>query len=298
LFAAAFVWGAASDAFVSGCEVTLVQLARGELATALGRVNAFGAVGDLLGPLTLAAAGALSVNWRAVFAFGGALMLLYAIWIYAQKFPPPRRQPDAKAPLAAVVALARDRRIILLALVEGLFGVLDEPFLGFTIAYLERVRHLSASLATAIVGVSLLAGLVGYLVAPRFVSDFSARRLLLVGAAVLGVAVGLIVVAPVALLVLAAATIFGLAGATFYTVVQATYLGLHPDQAGTTDAVVSTISLFGIGFPTLVGTISDGFGLAAGLGAYAAVPAVMLALIAALPATGLETAPPDPADSG
>jgi fucose permease len=283
LIAAAFVWGAASDAFISGCEVTLVQLARGELATALGRVNAFGAIGDLLGPLTLAAAGALSVDWRAVFAFGGALMLLYAIWIYVQTFPPPRRQPDAKAPLAAIVALARDRRIILLAIVEGLFGVLDEPFLGFTIAYLERVRHLSASLATTIVGLSLVCGLVGFLVAPRFVGDYPARTLLLVGAAVLGVAVALIVVAPITLLVLAAAMIFGFFGAAFYTVVQATYYGLHPDQAGTTDAVVSTISLFGIGFPTLVGTISDGFGLTAGLGAYAAVPVVMLALIVGLP---------------
>jgi predicted MFS family arabinose efflux permease len=288
LIAAGFIWGAASDAFISGCEVTLIQIARGELVTALGRANAYGAIGDLLGPLTLAAAGALGVDWRTVFAFGGALMLGYAAWIFRQKFPPNERQPEAKAPLAAVVTIAKDRRIILLAVIEGLFGVLDEPFLGFTVAYLERVREIPASLATLIVGASLAAGLLGYLVAPRIADTYPARMLLLGSGAVLGLAVTLIVVAPAVAVIVLAAVILGLAGATFYTVVQATYFALHPGQAGTTDAVISTISLAGVGFPTLVGAISDGFGLTVGLGTYAAVPLIMLVLVAALPSAAFQ----------
>jgi hypothetical protein len=88
------------------------------------------------------------------------------------------------------------------------------------------------------------------------------------------------VIAPVAPLQVVAACTFGFAGAVFYAVLQATYLGLRPGQAGTSQAVVSTIGLFGIGFPALVGAVSDAFGLAAGLGLYVAVPLAILLLLA------------------
>ena len=279
LLVASFVWGAASDAFIHGCEVALVDLYRDELAAALGRVNAYGAVGDLLGPLTLAAATAVGVSWRVVFAGGGLLMLLYAIWIAWQAFPRPMSPVKETSPFAAVLAVARDRRIILLGVVDGLFGLLDEPFLGFTIAYLEQVRGVSPTLSTAIIAVAVAAGFIGFLAVQLFTARFAPRTLLLAFGTILAVAVTALVVAPVVLLQVVAAFAFGFAGATFYSVLQAAYLGLRPGQAGTTEAVVATIGLFGIGFPALVGAVSDVAGLAAGLGLYAAIPLVVLLLL-------------------
>jgi hypothetical protein len=92
--------------------------------------------------------------------------------------------------------------------------------------------------------------------------------------ALLGLAVALIVLAPAVPILVVAAAAFGFVGATFYTVVQATCFALHPEQAGMIDAVVSTISLAGLGFPTLVRAISDSFGLTVGLGTYATISAV------------------------
>ncbi len=310
LLVASFVWGAASDAFIHGSEVALVDLHtraprgthRDDLGTILGRVNALGAVGDLLGPLTFVAASAAGLGWRVVYAGSGVLMLVYAAWLGGQRFPGPRPPDHSRTPLRAVLAVARDRRVLLLGLVDGLFGLLDEPFLGFIIAALERVRDLPATLATAVAGLAIVGGLAGYLAVPLFTRRFAARSLLLTGGGLLVLGVGALVSlasgsldhpgpeGSSVLLVAVAALSFGLVGAVFYATLQATYLGLRPGEAGTTQAVVSTIGLLGIAFPAAVGVVSDALGLAAGLGLYAAVP--VLLVIALLVEAGAASAPP------
>ena len=54
----------------------------------------------------------------------------------------------------------------------------------------------------------------------------------------------------------------------------------YSGKAGTSQAVVSTFGLLGVGFPALVGAVSDAFGLTAGLGLYAAVPLAILLVLA------------------
>jgi predicted MFS family arabinose efflux permease len=234
----------------------------------------------LLGPLTLAAMAALSVSWRGAFFLGAALMLLYAAWIAAQSFPGPQRVPEAETPMAGVLGVVRDRRILLLALADGLFGLLDEPFLGFTIAFLQRERGLPPAAATMIAAVAVAAGILGFLTVPVFTRRLAPGRLLVVFATLIALAVPALVVAPVVPLQVVAAFAFGFGGATFYAVLQATYLGLRPGQAGTSQAVVSTFGLLGIGFPALAGVVSDTFGLTAGLGLYAAIPLGILLVLA------------------
>lgn len=206
-------------------------------------------------------------------------MLLYAGWTAFQHFPRPRPSAGGKTPIASILAVARDRRILLLGLVGGLFGLLDEPFLGFTIAYLEHVRNLPSTLATAIITVAVVAGIVGFLAVSVFTARFTPRTLLIAFATLLAVAVALLVAAPSVLVQILAALGFGFSGAVFWSVLQATYLSLRPGEAGTSQAVVSTIGLLGIGFPALVGAVSDTFGLTAGLGLYGAVPLVILLLL-------------------
>lgn len=284
LTAASFFWGAATDAFVHGCEVALVDLYRDELAPALAHVNAFGAVGDLLGPLTLAAVFALGVGWRAVFLGGAALMLLYALWLLTLHFPPPSPpEEEGHTPLRGILLTLRDSRIVVLGLVHGLFSVLDEPFWGFTVAYLERVRGLSGSLATLIVGVGVGGGLAGFLAVGHVTRRLAVRPALLCFGVLVGLSVVGVIAAPVTLLRAAAAFSFGFAGAVFYSVLQATYLSLRQGQAGTTGAVISTIGLLGLGYPPLVGRVSDLYGLTAGLSLYAAAPVAMLLLLILFP---------------
>jgi predicted MFS family arabinose efflux permease len=280
LLVAAFAWGAASDAFVHGLEVALVDLCRGDVAPALARVNAYAAVGDLLGPLTLAAAAELGLGWRGAFGVGGALMLGYAAWIAGQRFPPPSRSSGTTVG-EAVLAAVRDRRLLLLAVVDGLYGLLDEPFLGFAAAFLRRERGEDEAVATLAVGAAVVAGIVGYAVVPVVARRTAGRRVLAPLALILVLSIASLLVAPDVTAQALALGVFGLAGAVFYSLEQATYLSLRPGFAGTSQAVVATIGHFAIAFPALVGAVADAHGLAAGLAVYATVPVLILVLLVA-----------------
>jgi fucose permease len=186
-----------------------------------------------------------------------------------------------------VLTILKDRRVLVLAVVLGLYGLLDEPLDAFMIAYLERVRGLNAALAAAPVVAVLVGGMAGYLGFERLVGARPLRAASLAGAAMV-CALPAALFLPVLALQIAAAAVFGAAGAVFYTTLQAMALALRPGQAGATSAVVSTIGMVGIGFPALVGLVADAHGLSAAVGLYAAIPVMVLVLTAA----GL--APPSP----
>jgi len=280
LLIAGFVWGAASDAFVHGCEVALVDLAGDDLPKTLARMHGWAAVGDLLGPLTLAAGAVLGFGWRGAFLALGAAMLGYALWIASQKLPPPHPSEHRPSALASVLAIARDRRVLFLAVVLGLFSLLDEPLLGFLVAYLERVRHLSAALAAAPILGILVGGMAGYGAYERLTGGRGRRRVIVLSALVMAVTLAITVFAPWLALQTLAGAGFGASAAIFYTTYDAMVLALRPGQAGATSAVVSTVGMVGIGFPPLVGLVADHAGLGAGIALYAVIPVLVLALVA------------------
>lgn len=284
LLAAAFAWGAASDAFVHGAEVALVDLADEALAKTLARMNAWASVGDLLGPATLAAAAWLGLGWRGAFLAGGVGMLGYAAWLGVHRFPPPRPPNTLVNPFAGVVRdiwrIARDPEVLLLAVVLGLWGLLDEPLDGFMIAYFERARGLTPALATAPVVALLVGGMAGFAGFERIAGQRQPRAIILASAAATLGALPVAIFLPWLPLQLIAAFAFGLGGAALYTSLQSAVLALRPGQAGTTSAVVSTVGMVGMAFPALVGALADAHGLGAGLALYAAIPLVILGLAA------------------
>jgi predicted MFS family arabinose efflux permease len=279
LVAAAFVWGAASDAFTHGCEVALVDVAGEDLPRSLARMNAWSAIGDLLAPASLGLALALGAGWRAPFLLGGGLMLLYAVWLAAQRFPSPQPDEAHENPLAGVLAVARDARVWLLATLMGLFALLDEPLLGFTIAYLEREAGFAPGTATTLALGAVGGAVGGYLIADRWMADRSLATALAASTLAMGAGLPLMAFSPWPAGILSGGALFGLASAVFYTRLQTAIMTLRSGQAGSTGAVVSAIGLVGIGFPALAGAAADAWGLAAALLLYAAVPAAILGLV-------------------
>ena len=181
LVGAAFFWGASSDALLHAPEFALMDLVRSlglsvglgpedeaeerAVAVALSRANALSAIGDLLGPLTLSGVAALELSWRAAFFAGGALLLAYAGWLASQPIPKPLSAPE-EPPAAAILSVLRDRTVLLLGVVDTLYGLLDEPLLGFFTAFLERIRAFTPAAATAFVAVIVVSGFAGYLAVP------------------------------------------------------------------------------------------------------------------------------------
>jgi predicted MFS family arabinose efflux permease len=280
---AAFCWGAASDAFIHGCEVALVDLAGDDLgsdslAGALAKQNAWSAVGDLLGPATLAVLATLGFSWRLAFLSLGAGMLAYAAWIATLPLPRPQRHEQAPSPVRATLSVVADREVLFLALVLGLVSLLDEPLHGFMIAYLERARGLTAALATLPVAGLLVGAMAAYAVYDRLAGQRPPRAVALLALAAMAASLPAAIFAPLPAAV-AAAFVFGAALAVAYTTLNALTLQLRPGQAGAVSAVVGFVGLAGIGFPTAVGWVADRAGLGAGLALYAAVPVAILALL-------------------
>jgi len=278
--AAAFVWGAASDAFAHGSEVALVDLAGDELPKALAKVNFWSSIGDLLGPITLAAASALALGWRGACVGLGLMMLGYAMLLASQRFPPPHAGAHRTNPFVGVLAVLGDRRVIALAIVMGLFGLLDEPLAAFLIAFSEHVRREPAVVANGLILAWTLGGLAALAAYDRIVGERRAARLVVASATVVALALPLGAFAPWLGLRFAAVALFGAAGAVFYVTLNAEVLALRPGQAGSVGATVSLIGMLGMGFPALVGAVADAFGLGAGLLLYALIPLLILPLAA------------------
>jgi predicted MFS family arabinose efflux permease len=243
-------------------------------------MNGWAAVGDLLGPLTLAAAATLGLGWRGAFLVGGGLMIFYAAALARQPLPPPHPRVSPARPLGDVRSILADRRVLEAAIVLGLFALLDEPLAAFMIAYLERVRRLTPGLAYAPVMAMIVGHMAGFALFERFTGERTPRAVLLACAGILVCVLPAAMFAPLLAIETLAALAFGAAGAVFYTTMQAATLALRPRQVGAVSAVISLIGMLGMGFPALVGIVADSHGLAAALGLYAAVPVVILALVA------------------
>jgi MFS family permease len=281
LAAGSFLVGMSSDALVSACEVALVDLADDDLVATLAPGNVAAGIGDLLGPLLLAAVFAAGWSWRVPFGLGAVVYVVYAAVLAGQPIPRPR--PDRPGGQAGpdVWDCLRDRQVWSLGAISLLFDTLDEPFLGFAIAYLEEHRGQSHGLAVVVGGSVVVGGILG---AAAVTVVRRARVVSLTGSAMtLAGAVLGILVAPAVPLQVAAGLAAGVASAIFWTRVQAAILGLRPGQAGTTAAVVGYLSLPGGLFPLVAAAAADRFGLGAALGCYLAVALVLVAVTAIVP---------------
>jgi MFS family permease len=278
LAAGALLIGMSSDAVLSACEVALVDLAGDDLAGALAPGTVAAELGDLLGPLLVAGTAALGWSWRAPFLLATLVWLLYAAVLASQPIPPPAAREGRDGAVLEVRGCLHDRRVWVLGVISLLFDTLDEPLLGFAIAFLEEDRGQSHGLAVLVGGSVVVGGIVGAtFLALRGGGErvVPARSAVALAAAIVG-----IVAAPTVPLQVAAGLAAGVASATFWVRLQAGILGLRPGQAGTTAAVVAYLALPGGLVPLGAAAVADRFGLAAALGCYVAIAVVLAAVTA------------------
>jgi predicted MFS family arabinose efflux permease len=285
LAAAAVVMGAASTAMVDAVEVALVDLAGDDLRRYLARSNLLGAVGDLVGPVLVAAVAAVGLSWRAVFWCGAVIMALYGVLLSKAPLPHPsdrandgdgEEQPASlRRRLAAVL---RDPAVWALAVIGMLLVPFDEPLTGFSIALLERDGGASVLAATVAAVVGLSGGLLAFTVLARRAEGMEDRRLL--AGAVAAMTVGTLVI-PVAprLAVVAGGLFVASVGLNLaWLGLQHRSLTLRPGQAGTTVAVLGAIEVAGFWIPAAIGAVADRAGLPAAIGTYAVFGLLMLLL--------------------
>ena len=74
--------------------MSLVEIAGDNAEPALARANLLAAVGDLVGPLLLAAALWSGLGWRAAFWAAGPMMVAYGLVLATRPLPAPVRHED------------------------------------------------------------------------------------------------------------------------------------------------------------------------------------------------------------
>jgi predicted MFS family arabinose efflux permease len=275
LLAAVVIMGLLGDALVRAVEVALVDVAGDRIEPALARSNLLGAIGDLVGPLLLAASLATGLGWRAAFWAGGALMIAYGLALAAQPLPRPTKADDGEEhrPWRDFLEVARDRRVLVAGLLVALISAFDEAFVGFATAFLTTDRGLTPAVATLAAG----AGMVGGIVATAWASRTNRRRIGLRACAVLLLVGVLLLFVPH---VVAAATGTAAVGAAMnlaWIILQARYMTLRPGQAGTTSAVAEAVANVGVLTPLAIGLIADHQGLTVAMTSYVLIAVVFLA---------------------
>jgi predicted MFS family arabinose efflux permease len=272
---ASLVMGLAATAMVDAGEVALADLAGDDLAPTLAAGNLLGSIGDLAGPVILIVATALGFGWRGPFVLVATLMAAYGLWLACSPLPPPSRTHDREPPTHALRAVLRDRRVWFYAAAAMLLGPLDEALLAFLIAFAEQARGMSSTAAIAIGMCTIAGSVVGFFARSlhRGATPTMTRPACVMAASAVG-----LVLFPWTVVLASCAFTFGVAMAMFWTTVHAGILQLRPGQAGSVNAVVSTVEFSGFGLPILFGVVADRAGVHAGMACYA-LTAIALAIL-------------------
>ncbi|MPZ83938.1 MAG: MFS transporter [Actinophytocola sp.] len=274
LFVAVAVMGTVGDALVRAVEVALVDVAGDDIEPALARSNLLAAIGDLVGPLLLAAAIGTGLGWRAAFWAAGAMMVAYGVVLATQPLPRPAGTDEERKPWRTMIEVAKDRRVIVAGLLLAVIVAFDDTFVGFAVAFLTTGRDLSPAVATLVAG----AGMAGGIAATAWASRTDRRQvglrpcawLLLAGAA-------LILLVPNVVAAAVGMTAVGAAMNLAWIILQARYMTLRPGQAGTTSAIVEAVAQVGVLTPLAIGLIADRYGLTPAMSLYVVIAVVFVA---------------------
>jgi MFS family permease len=280
LAVAAFVWGAASDAFVHGASLALADLAGDDLEPTLATVNLVSAVGSLLAPVVVAVAFAVGLDWRPPFVVAGVVAIGYGALLARLPLPAPTGEGDGHTPARVLVAVLRDSTVWRLGLVELVSESLDLGFLGLTAVYLQQERGFSDAMTSAMLAVVLTGILVGFGVVALAGIRPGIGALKATSAIEALAIVGMLTLPGVAG-VAASALVLGVAAAVWWVTFQAAVLRARPTQTGTTWAVVSYLALPALLAAPAAGFVADRAGLGVAMALFPA-----LALLGVLAAPG------------
>ncbi len=188
--------------------------------------------------------------------------------------PGPERDDDEPSAFGALMAVIRDRRVLVAGLLVAAIVAFDDTFIGFAVAFLSAGHDLSPALATVATG----AGLTGGVAAAAWASRTSGKRVGLRTCAVALLAgVLLLVLVPTTVTAAVAMALVGGAVNLAWIILQARYMTLRPGEAGATSSVAEAVAQIGVTTPLVIGLLADHLGLGPAMWLYVAVAVVFVA---------------------
>jgi FSR family fosmidomycin resistance protein-like MFS transporter len=275
----AFVIGyPASGAFVSLAQATLMDVYPDRRTEMMARWSVAGSIGNLAGPLVLAAGFALGLGWRWVFIALGVFVLLLVVstWIGRSHASTPGAGGETFAPLhpgellpnlwRALRSPGLTRWFVLLEMADLLMDI----YLSYLGLYLADVVGLAQAQVGLALGGLMLAGLLADLWLVRLLDRHAGMKVVRASALVACLVYPAMLLAPWVAIKIALALGVRFTTLGWYQVLQAEAFDSLPGRSGTVTAINSLASLLGNSLAWLVGLTA----------AMASLPAAMWLLLA------------------
>lgn len=264
----------ASGAFVTLSQATLMDEQPGREAQAMARWTLAGSLGNLIGPLVVAAALSLALGWRPAFAGLAALALALTLAALFRPFSAHRRPKGAGDPpgpgglqaiLANLKAALSNPRLLRWVVLLQFSDLLLDVLIGYAPLYLTDVIGVSAAQAGLLLSALMLTSLAADAALIPLLERVPGRAVVRASAAVAALLYVALLLAPwpavkIALLVAVRFSTLG-----WYSVLQGEAYAAAPGRSGTVMAVTSAAGLAGSALVWLVGWMAEQAGLPAAM---------------------------------
>lgn len=274
LLAAVILGFPASGAFVTLSQATLIDLNPGREPHMMARWTLFGSIGNLIGPLILAAGFSLQLGWRWAFYALAGLALLLTIQIWLRPFPasPVNSSPAKGALESGVKHLVSDLTLNLKSAImnrallrwTGLLLVSDllmDVFTSYLPLYFTDVAGTTPAQSSLMLSLGMAASLASDIVLIPLLERVPGRRVVRLSSATVAVLYPIWLLAPGlgAKILLVLMIKFLTLG--WYSVLQGEVYASAPGRSGTVAAITSLSGILGSFFPWVIGWSAERFGL-------------------------------------
>ena len=258
----------ASGAFVTLSQATLMDLNPGRQAQLMARWTAAGSIGNVLGPLALAAGLSLGWGWRWAFLSLAGMALFLVLSTSRCQFPPSAVDHSGASYSETIKnlgaglwsAIRNPQLLRWLALLE-LSDLMLDRFISYVPLYFTDVLAINPAQASLALTGIMLAGLCADLIVIPLLEKIPGLHLVRASAVVNGVVFTAALLAPwlwvkMLLLILVSITTLG-----WYPVLQGEAYATLPERTGTVMAVNSLTGLISGGIAWFIGWLAEQIGL-------------------------------------
>jgi len=258
----------ASGAFVTLSQATLMDLNPGRQAQLMARWTAAGSIGNLLGPLALAAGLSFGWGWRWAFLCLAGMALLLVLSISRHQFPPSAVDHSASTLSETFKnlgsglwsAMRNPQLLRWLALLE-LSDLMLDRFISYVPLYFTDVLVISPVQASLALTGIMLASLCADLIVIPLLENIPGLRLVRASAVVNGVVFTAALLAPWLWVKLLLLILVGITTLGWYPVLQGEAYATIPERTGTVMAVNSLTGLISGGIAWFIGWLAEQIGL-------------------------------------
>ncbi len=283
----------ASGAFVSLVQATMMDLNQGREAQMMARWTVAGSLGNLLGPLLLAAGFALGLSWRWTYAGLAVICLGLVLMVLPRAFPSHDKRleplPHGEAGDAQPHSLKdlwnglrqalRTPRLLRWMLLLQLGDLLLDGLTAYLPLYFTDVMRLDLAQSGLLLSVLMGAGLVSNIALVPLLEKVPGRWLVRRSAAAAALIYAAWLLVPWLWVKIGLIILLKLITLGWYEVLQGEAYASVPGRSGTVMAINSVFGLFGSGVAWLVGFAAARAGLPAAMWLLLAGPLCLVFLV-------------------